>query len=469
MRQWAALVVISLWLAAAATALAQGDGSGQTTIHVVQRGETLFRIALRYGTSIEAITQTNGLSDPTSIQVGQRLIIPSGTVNATIPTAGSHVVQPGETLAHIALRYGSTPSQVAALNSIVNPARLFVGQVLDVSEAAPGHLPVTHGYTHVVQADETLHRIALQYGATLQAVLRANDLSSPTLIFPGQRLLIPGPDTAPALQNLPAPLSALEIAPLPIEVGRSFRLRVVSQEPITPGGSFLERPLRFSAEPDGTTYDALFGVHAFTVPAIYPLTLTIQDAQGAVSTLAAQVRVVDGRYASEAITLPPGQDSLLDPTTNDAEYAQVAAVMSGYTPVRYFDGPLGLPAAAPVTSPFGIRRSYNGGPYDRFHTGVDFGSPPGAPIYAPAPGYVVFVDMLQIRGLTTILDHGWGVYTGYWHQSEAHVQPGQFVNAGDVIGAVGSTGRSTGAHLHWEMWVNGVEVDPLQWTRHPFP
>jgi len=166
---------ILLTLSTVSPALAQGS-TGQTTIHVVQRGETLFRIALNYGTSVEAIAQTNGISDVTSIQVGQRLVIPSGAVNASVRTAGRHVVQPGETLAHIALRYGTTAEILAALNSVVNPALLYVGQTLDVSETAPWHPPLANGYTVTVGAGDTLYGIALRYGASLNAIMRLNGL-----------------------------------------------------------------------------------------------------------------------------------------------------------------------------------------------------------------------------------------------------------------------------------------------------
>ncbi len=468
MRRWVLLALgIVFWIGLAPDPLlAQGGSSdGRTTIHVVQRGETLYRIALAYGTSVEAIAQTNGMSDTTNIQVGQRLVIPSSMVNAMVSTAGRHVVQPGESLAHIALRYGSTKELVSALNSIVNPARLYVGQVLDVSETTPGRPPLTHGYTHVVQPEDTLYRIALRYNARVDDVLLANGLSSPALIFPGQQLLIPGPD-APALQELPAPLTELTLMPLPAEVGRTFRLRVVSYEPVTPGGTFLDRPLRFAPQPDGLTFDALIGVQAMTPVGRYPLTLTIVDDSGVAITFETVLYVADGGYASEALTV---SDELLDPEVDSAEIAFVAGLVSEFTPERYFDGPMGLPAAAPVTSPFGTRRSYNGSAYNRFHTGTDFGGPPGSSIYAPAAGRVVFSGPREIHGLFTVIDHGWGIYTAYAHQAESRVQPGQMVSAGEVIGTIGNSGRSTGPHLHWEVWVNGVETDGLQWTRLSFP
>ncbi len=458
---------ILLTLSTVSPALAQGS-TGQTTIHVVQRGETLFRIALNYGTSVEAIAQTNGISDVTSIQVGQRLVIPSGAVNASVRTAGRHVVQPGETLAHIALRYGTTAEILAALNSVVNPARLYVGQTLDVSETAPGHPPLANGYTVTVGAGDTLYGIALRDGASLNAIMRLNGLKSPAWIFPGERLLIPGPPDAPALQMLPAPLLELKLEPLPIEVGRSFRLRVVSAEPVTITGRFLDRDVVFFPEPDGRTYTAFYGVYAFTPPGVYPLTLTLTNAAGASTPFSAELRVADGGYGNERITVPDSQMALLDPAMNSAEHEVLAGVMSGHTPERYFNGPLGLPAAAPVTSPFGTRRSYNGGPYERFHTGTDFGGGPGAPIYAPAAGRVALVTTLNIYGLFTIIDHGQGVFTAYAHQTESYVEAGQIVQAGEVIGAIGNSGRSVGPHLHWELWVNGVETDAIQWTRFDF-
>jgi murein DD-endopeptidase MepM/ murein hydrolase activator NlpD len=470
MRSWAILIIgLSIGLVSAVPALAQGDSSGQTTIHIVQRGETLYRIALTYGTSVEAIAQTNGLSDSTNIQVGQRLIIPSSLVNATIPTAGRHVVQPGESLAHIALRYGSTTDIVARLNSIVNPTRIFVGESLDVSETTPGHPPLSHGYTHTVTTGENLFRIALSYHVDLADILRANGLTTPLLLYPGQHLLIPGSETAPALQMLPAPLTEMLLSPLPAEVGRTLSIQVKSTQPVTISGTFIDRPLHFAPESDGITYTALYGVHAFTVPAIYPLALTVTDAAGNASTFTTDVRVADGGYKSEAITVPEDQLALLDPALNTAEFEFIASLMTGFTPEKYFDGPMGLPAAAPVTSPFGTRRSYNGSAYDRFHTGTDFGAPPASPIYAPASGVVTYVGTLDIHGLFTVIDHGRGVYSAYAHQSESYVQPGQFVHAGDIIGAVGNSGRSIGPHLHWELWVNGVETDALQWARIGFP
>jgi murein DD-endopeptidase MepM/ murein hydrolase activator NlpD len=122
-----------------------------------------------------------------------------------------------------------------------------------------------------------------------------------------------------------------------------------------------------------------------------------------------------------------------------------------------------------TTAGFGQRRSYAGGPVSSYHSGQDLGANSGAPVYAPAAGTVALAEALQVRGNAIIVDHGLGVLTGYWHLSEIDVVPGQSVARGEVIGRVGNTGLSTGPHLHWEIQVHGVPVDPLQWTRQAFP
>ena len=81
----------------------------------------------------------------------------------------------------------------------------------------------------------------------------------------------------------------------------------------------------------------------------------------------------------------------------------------------------------------------------------------------------MFAGPWTVRGNATVIDHGWGVYSGFWHQSAIQVQVGDMVEQNQVIGLVGGTGRVTGAHLHWELWVNGVQVDPLDWLIQAYP
>ena len=115
---------------------APGDGSSAVaaTIHVVQRGENLFRIALRYGTTVQALASANGIANPGLLYVGQRLTIPGSSGQPTpAPSGGTtHVVQRGENLFRIALRYNMSYLTLAQYNGISNPAQIYVGQVLRI-------------------------------------------------------------------------------------------------------------------------------------------------------------------------------------------------------------------------------------------------------------------------------------------------------------------------------------------------
>lgn len=115
-----------------------------------------------------------------------------------------------------------------------------------------------------------------------------------------------------------------------------------------------------------------------------------------------------------------------------------------------------------ITSPFGWRSIPSIGLND-FHTGLDFGAPPGTPVYAAAPGYVYFAAYAPVGGNTVRIDHGDGLTTSYCHLSGFNTYQGAVVQAGDLIGYVGSTGMSTGPHLHFEVQVNGTPVDPYNY------
>jgi murein DD-endopeptidase MepM/ murein hydrolase activator NlpD len=115
-----------------------------------------------------------------------------------------------------------------------------------------------------------------------------------------------------------------------------------------------------------------------------------------------------------------------------------------------------------TTSPFGSRTHPISGKHSN-HTGIDWAAKQGTPIYAPGDATVRSTDFNKIYGNRTILDFGGGLSSMFGHQSGYVVQPGQRVKAGQLIGYVGSTGNSTGPHLHFETWVNNTPVNPLSW------
>jgi murein DD-endopeptidase MepM/ murein hydrolase activator NlpD len=230
-------------------------------------------------------------------------------------------------------------------------------------------------------------------------------------------------------------------------------------------GRLGEWELHFN--PEGEWQYALQGIHALAEPDLYPLQLTIRPETRPEIRFQQAVPVRDGAYGYDPpLVVDAGSN---DPETLRAEQELVLGLVTPSTPARMWEGLLSPPSTGHIVSFFGWRRSYNGGPYDSFHTGTDYFGGAGTPILAPGPGVVVFAGLLVARGNYTLIDHGWGVYSGYLHQSEILVAAGGVVTAGETIGRVGDTGRVTGPHLHWELWVNGVPVDAVEWTEAVFP
>lgn len=124
------------------------------------------------------------------------------------------------------------------------------------------------------------------------------------------------------------------------------------------------------------------------------------------------------------------------------------------------------PSIKPTRGWFTSRFGYRADPFTNraeMHAGLDMASPPGTPVYAPADGIVSYVGHESGYGKLVSIDHGYGVVTRFGHNSRVFVEQGQRVRRWDVISAVGSTGRSTGAHLHYEVRIHGIAVDPINY------
>ena len=160
-----------------------------------------------------------------------------------------------------------------------------------------------------------------------------------------------------------------------------------------------------------------------------------------------------------------GEAAQIDQQARDEERARLRELWAVAGPDPLWDGPFEIPAESylEVSANYGARRSYNGGPYLSYHEGVDFSAYGGTPVLAAAAGTVVLAEPLYVRGGAVIIDHGLGIYTGYYHLSAVHTTPGLRVRPGDLLGEVGTTGLSTGNHLHWDMLVNGIWVDAAAW------
>ncbi len=169
----------------------------------------------------------------------------------------------------------------------------------------------------------------------------------------------------------------------------------------------------------------------------------------------------------EVIELPADRRPLLDYAAS--ENAFLDTVFAPISPSRLWLGPFTVPLSGTQSSPFAIRRSYDGGPLGSYHGGVDLAVDSGVPVAAANRGLVVLAESLKVRGNAVIIDHGMGVYSCYYHLSEIQVKKGQSVDKGQVIGLSGNSGLSTGPHLHWELRVTGEAVDPWEWTKRVVP
>jgi LysM repeat protein len=160
--------------------------------YTVQWGDTLYSLAQRFNTTVDAIVALNGLENASYIRVGQVLIISGTAVPTPAPAAGGeYTVQAGDTLYSIALRYGTTVEAIQSANGIVNAWYIRVGQKLIIPQGGTSSPPVTGGTTYVVQADDTLYSIAARFGKNVWDIVVANNLADPSLIYVGQVLTIP--------------------------------------------------------------------------------------------------------------------------------------------------------------------------------------------------------------------------------------------------------------------------------------
>ncbi len=294
-------------------------------------------------------------------------------------------------------------------------------------------------------------------------------------------LAVPGGVTAlgwteALAQEALAPLTLF--VPTPARQGRTLVIEVETggmEAPLSVSGSLGRTdtasvmPLRFF--PAGETRFRAFAGLPVDAP-IGPWTVTVAAGNSPgpepLTSQTADLEVVDGGFRLQRLVFAPDLLSLLDPQVGDMERLTLATVVAESAPAPLWRGRFRLPVTGPLVTSHGARRDYLDPAGNTLahsqHGGIDIAAPWGTPILAPAAGTVAFAGRWSIRGNVVILDHGTGVHTVHGHMMNFAVAPGQTVAAGQPVGYVGSTGLSTGPHLHWEVRVNGVAVEPLEWT-----
>ncbi|MFK7699471.1 M23 family metallopeptidase [Pseudomonas caspiana] len=168
------------------------------------------------------------------------------------------------------------------------------------------------------------------------------------------------------------------------------------------------------------------------------------------------------KYPEQRITLKNQRQ--VNPNPNDlkridGELAEQLKAYRSFSPGTPSNLALDKPVAGPLSSKFGVRRFFNGEERNP-HSGLDFAVPAGTPIKAPAAGKVILTGNYFFNGNTVFVDHGQGFISMFCHMSKIDVKVGDAVPRGGVVGRVGSTGRATGPHMHWNVSLNDARVDP---------
>lgn len=429
--------------------------------YTIQAGDTINTIALRFGVSAEDIIDTNQLADPNVLIVGTGLKIPgldgiSGTLTTDVAAIGSSLIG-------LSRQYQVSRDTIIKLNQLTSPSLVYVGStvVLPVDETRQQLFPEAQ-----LQSGQALLEYSAVNHTNPWTVALLNQKSVPHAILAQEPLFSTNENSSGNVPSIPA-ITSIEISPLPLVQGKTEVIRITTEQPLTLQGSLAGNELHFIQEAENQ-YAALQGIYVLADPGLTSINLNATDEDGQSYTFEQSVILESGYYPEESIVVDP---ATIDPAVTKPEDEVVKAIISTFNPEKYWSGKFSIPVDEPscIFSWFGTRRSYNGSEFNYFHSGVDYGVCASLNIYAPAAGKVVFAQETTVRGLATIIDHGNGIYSGIWHQSAFHVQEGDMVDAGQLIGDIGKTGRVTGPHLHWEVWVNGIQVDPLDWLDNQYP
>jgi murein DD-endopeptidase MepM/ murein hydrolase activator NlpD len=444
------------------SAKAQGDGP----TYIVEAGDTLSAIARRFGTTTEALSLQNNISDPSRIFPGTELTIPGFPgVNGRLTLL---TVALGDTLDSLSETYHLDESALVHLNRTGRLDRLYAGMSLIVPMEGESSVQQPANHMYVARSGETPLELGVRVGA---AAWRGQvDNESPRLwLIPGEVYAL-GTQDAAQQGGLPDVISSLKVYPNPLVQGHTTEIQITSSHTTQIAGELGEHELAiFSTGAD--EWIGLQGIHALAEPGLLDFRLRFYEQGSAEPVYEFQQPLLlkAGGYGFQTLNgVPP---ETVDPAVTEPEDAFITELLSPATSEKLWQGPFEFPSryyTAEFISTFGTRRSYNFGSLLYYHTGVDFYGQ-DVPVYAAAAGRVVFAGPLTVRGNATYIDHGWGVYSGYLHQSEMYVQEGDLVEAGQVIGKVGATGRVTGPHLHWEIWVGDVPIQPLDWIAPGYP
>ena len=260
--------------------------------------------------------------------------------------------------------------------------------------------------------------------------------------------------------SLPARALQVQVSPNPAELGNTISVVI---QPNSPSSNPPTVKVGEKTYPTFLIESGNFRALVPTTPLDPPGTLKIQVlGEDEVKDLSLPLR--NRSFPTQRIRLSGAASQ----EATQHELDRVAAFKELQTPEKFWNGPLLKPNEGRISTGYGVRRYYNGVfAKDYYHRGVDYAGGMGSPVVAPAGGRIALVGRVsegfRVHGNTVGIDHGQGVTSIMLHLSRIDVQEGDFVQAGQRIGAIGSTGASTGPHLHWGLYVHGLAVDPVPW------
>lgn len=424
-------------------------------IYIVQPGDSLASIALEFGVDIDELIAVNDIENPNALAIGAELILPGLEGITGVLTTVS--VQAGETLNTLSIRAGVSPEALMRINKLSSPAELYYNAniIIPLADGENENFnPIT-----VTSPDSTLLEEAVKFNTSEWKLAADNQVNTTWSFLPNQVVfertsMVPQAYISPTILDL-------QIAPDDIYQGNLLTITVVAGEGNKPQGAWDGKQLHFYPSGDNT-FVALQGFGAMHKIGLNQLEISSQKEGVETYRFEQYLLTFETIYPSESIIVNP---ETIDEATQLAEDELIAEVVSQITEEKYWTQPFLCVVDQPacIRSWYGTNRNYNNSLYFNFHSGIDYGVCATLNIYAPADGVVAFTDSLIIRGNATYIDHGYGVYSAFFHQSEVWVEEGDFIQAGDIIGQIGTTGRSTGGHLHYDLIINGEQIDPLIW------
>ena len=215
---------------------------------------------------------------------------------------------------------------------------------------------------------------------------------------------------------------------------------------------------RFFSAGDGSQI-ALLPVRYTTPAGVYGLTVTAGD-----EVLTREIVVEQREFEVQYLEMDAAtaEETALSAAANAEWEEKVEPLKAVADPVQYWEGPFLQPVSGEITTQFGCIRYTNDDPTPSRHGGIDIAAKTGTDVLAANNGRVLFAERIQLTGNTVVIEHGYGLKSFYYHMDSLSVSAGDAVKKGDKIGEVGTTGYSTGPHLHFALAVNNVFVNP--WT-----